>query len=116
MAPAFLLLSAFAVENALKGTRVKQIRRRGAVPNVSNRGSDAADSNRVWGHDLPALAKSVGLVTDDIDDQMLKTLKANIEWAGRYPAPSGAGKWFVPTHGTDDLRRITSLIRRIRAL
>lgn len=114
--PAFLLLSAFAVENALKGTRVRQIRRAGGVLDVSNRGRGGANSNKVWGHDLPALAKSIGLQTDNLDDEMLNTLKRNIEWAGRYPAASGTGEWFIPRHGSDDLQRIIKLIRRIRKL
>ncbi len=91
LGPPFLLLSAFAVEKALKGTRVKQIRRSGAVPKVSKPRGKTAGETVVWGHDLLALAASVGLQTDVIDDEMLHTLKRNIEWAGRYPGPSGVG-------------------------
>jgi len=116
LGPAFLLLCAFAVENALKGTRVKQIRRAGSVPKVSKPRRGTYDAMVVWGHDLPALAHTVGLVTDEVDAEMLHTLKRNIEWAGRYPGPSGVGDWFVPRHGTNDLRVISSLIRRIRKL
>jgi hypothetical protein len=116
LSPVFLLLSAFAVENALKGTKVKQIRRAGGFPKVSKPRKGLSDPMVVWGHDLPALAKSVGLKTDVIDDEMLHTLKRNIEWAGRYPGPSGTGDRFVPRHGTDDFQRIRSLIRRIRKL
>lgn len=115
-APAFLLLSAFAVENALKGTRVKQIRRARGIPTVARPKRNAGGPNYVWGHDLPALARSIGLQTDNADDELLNTLKRNIEWAGRYPGPSGVGEGFVPRHGSQDLRRITSLIRRIKRL
>src|SRR5687767_11726959 len=56
---AFLLLAAFALENALKGTKVKQIRERGETPVV---GPGRDSPQRVWGHDLPQLASDVGLV------------------------------------------------------
>jgi len=115
-APPFLLLSAFAVENALKGTKVKQILRRGDVPTFSARSKDANKPENVWGHDLPALAKDVGLTTDQLDDQMLYVLTRNIEWAGRYPGTDGKGGWFIPRYGSKDLQHIVRLINRIKRL
>lgn len=111
-APAFLLLCAFAVENALKGTKVKHIRRRGGAPVFSNR--QAAAAERVWGHDLPQLARDIMLATSSEDDERLHVLQRNIEWAGRYPRPTGKGSAFVQRYGADDLRQVVRLIARIK--
>lgn len=114
--PPFLLLAAFAVENALKGTKVKQILSRGGEPAFSK--AKKNDPNRVWDHELVELAKDVGLVMDQQDEAMLHVLTRNIQWAGRYPGTEASRPeaWFVPRYGSDDLARISSLVERIKRL
>jgi hypothetical protein len=112
-APAFLLLCAFAVENALKGTKVKHIRKRESWP-VFSAARQSPASDRVWGHDLPQLARDVRLETTADDDERLHVLQRNIEWAGRYPRPEGKGSAFIQRYGADDLRQVVSLIARIK--
>jgi hypothetical protein len=109
-----LLLSGYAVENLLKGLRVKQISDSGGTPLVS---SKAPAVVRVWGHNLPELAKSVGLHLGPHDAELVNTLWRNILWAGKYPtAGDGPGNRFVPRIGSNDSEMIRALIDRLNAM
>jgi len=110
--PPFLLLCAFAVENALKGTRVRQIRRGKGTPVFA----PGRTADHVWGHDLPQLARAVGLSTSPEEDELLHVLVRNIEWAGRYPRTLDPkkGAAFVQRYGPDDLQRVARFIARVK--
>jgi hypothetical protein len=109
-----LLLSGYAVENLLKGLRVKQIVEKGHTPLISSKAPVAV---RVWGHNLPELAMSVGLDVKSYDSELLNTLWRNILWAGRYPtAGDGPGNQFIPRIGSNDSNQVRNLVDRLKAL
>jgi hypothetical protein len=76
----YLLLSALALENLLKGALI------GQDPSV-------ADGKRIsWGvgkgdHDLLALCRRLGRHPSQPEVDLLEALTEAIQWAGRYPTP-----------------------------
>jgi hypothetical protein len=112
--PAFQLLAAFALENALKGTLVRQLLARGETPIFDGGGRSSA---KVWGHELRQLAESVGLTLSRSERFFLESLERSVEWSGRYPGPGKRRYKPDPAPiGSDDHRLLVALIDRIRAL
>jgi hypothetical protein len=111
--PAFQLLAAFAVENALKGTLVRQLLARGEKPVFE---PNPKTSATVWGHKLLELADRVGLTLDRFERFLLESLERSVEWAGRYPGPGPKQDEDPIGIGSDDLKLLHGIIDRIRGL
>ncbi len=75
----YVLLSAFAIENLLKGLLVAQ------NPNHINSGKLSDD---IWGHDIIGLASKIrGLKLSAEEKEFCHIAKAALPYWGRYPVP-----------------------------
>jgi hypothetical protein len=116
---AYMMLTGFALECAVKGLLVKQkpeLVRAGALPSWPTRS----------GHDLPGLFRAVGVPLSAPEKELLQRLREFVEWRGRYPIPARAEQLMpreaVPGGGTPFLmpssdRRLTEgLLARLEGL
>ncbi len=81
------LLGGYALENLLKGLRVKQLR--GAGESIMVKGQLRRELTR---HDLIALAKAAGVPLARHERFLLERLTVTITWGGRYIAPKDVGE------------------------
>lgn len=81
------LLGGYALENLLKGLRVRQIREAGGT--ARRKGKLVRELS---GHDLAALADDAGVVLASHERFLLKRLTNTIAWGGRYVAPKKSGE------------------------
>jgi hypothetical protein len=80
------LLGGYALENLLKGLRVRQIREAGGTAR-----RDGTLVRELSGHDLEALADAAEVVLASHERSLLKRLTTTIAWGGRYAAPKKGG-------------------------
>ena len=79
LAPVFMMLMAFAIENLLKGILVRRQPHRVTTVQLTK-----------WeggGHNLVELAKAAKVTLTRNEIRLLLTLSIHGEWAGRYPCP-----------------------------
>jgi hypothetical protein len=81
------LLGGYALENLLKGVRVKQLRAAGQ--SIFIKGRLRGELAR---HDLVALAKAAGVPLARHEKFLLERLTVTINWGGRYIAPKDVGE------------------------
>lgn len=83
-----LLLSGFAIENALKAIRVQQLALRGEKPfRRTNKGRFLLPE--LLTHDLVTLAARCDLKLEREEQSLLRRMQETIQWGGRYPVRAG---------------------------
>lgn len=87
MAAASLLSGGYALENLLKGVRVKQLRAAGEPIFI-----DGRLRRELTRHDLVAVARAAGVPLARHEQFLLERLTATINWGGRYIAPKDVGE------------------------
>ena len=85
--PAASLLGGYALENLLKGLRVKQLRAAGESIVAKGR-----LRRELTGHSLISLAEAAGVPLARHERFLLERLSVTITWGGRYVAPKGVGQ------------------------
>jgi hypothetical protein len=84
VAPAALMLSAFAVENLLKAVIATTLPTSGSVEKIPA---------LMRTHDLEALCASARIAINSDERTLLLRLQLASEWAGRYPTPTTPDKY-----------------------
>lgn len=105
------LLGGYALENLLKGIRVKQLRAEGKAIFVNNR-----LRSELTGHDLIVLARAVGIRLARHKTFLLERLGVTINWGGRYVAPKGVGDTDSATMISTDRETIRILAARLEMI
>ena len=106
--PAASLLGGYALENLLKGLRVKQLRAAGETIVVKGR-----LRRELTRHDLITLAEAAGVPLARHERFLLERLTVTITWGGRYIAPKDVGETDSATMISTDREAIRLLAAKL---
>jgi len=105
------LLGGYALENLLKGVRVKQLR--AAKEPIFMNGRLRRELTR---HDLVALARAAGVPLARHEKFLLERLTVTINWGGRYVAPKDVGETDSATMISTDRESIRIFAMKLEAM
>lgn len=117
-----MMLMAFVVENLCKGALIRD----GKVDLSTERLAKKGLPKTITTHNLRALVRTVGMPTDETEQELLSRMTRASRWRGRYPVPveysdendslvvDDGTKYSASWFGGNDMTRMDALVAKLR--